>query len=78
MILEENLKKSAVKVGLGRRYEFERDNDQKHTSDLVKNNLLKAKITTLDWAAQSPDLNPIENLWGEVKCLVPENYQIRA
>lgn len=30
----------------------------------------KAKVNITDWPAQSPDLNPIENMWGEQKIKV--------
>lgn len=52
---------------------FQQDGAPCHTTAHTMNWLAEKNIPVIDWAAKSPDLNPIENAWGEVARVVYAN-----
>lgn len=46
---------------------FQQDNSSIHTSKITKNFIKNHDIKTIEFPPNSPDLNPIENMWHLIK-----------
>ncbi|GFX81409.1 transposable element Tc1 transposase [Trichonephila clavipes] len=62
-VLRHSLLDSDKTLNIENTFIFQQDNDSKHTTIVTKTWLLYHDPRRLETPPQSPDLNPIENLW---------------
>ncbi|KAL1493849.1 hypothetical protein ABEB36_009535 [Hypothenemus hampei] len=55
---------------------FQQDNCPVHRCRIVQNCLFENEVNCLPWCSRSPDLNPIENIWGFItQKMYRENFR---
>lgn len=71
-VLENALKPQIAEWFGDEEYIFQQDNAPCHVSKRMKDYFLKQKMTVLPWPGNSPDMNPIEGIWGIMKRKINE------
>ena len=54
------------------------DNARPHSAAITRQFLATNNVNVLDWPANSPDLNPIEQVWDELWRRVRRNHAIHT
>ena len=77
-ILKDNLipEVNIAKATIPGTWRLMQDNAPCHTARPVKAFLARNNVEFIEWPPYSPDLNPIENIWHWMKCILETEYPV--
>jgi hypothetical protein len=56
--------------------QFQQDNAPAHGSRATKTFLENHNVNVFPWPSTSPDMSPIENVWGRMECILKREYEL--